>query len=118
MAAEVMRSGDFFVCKTVMPELERVLRCAYGFDRETIHGANLRLLGLSALQVEDEDAVAEALRGYEAGLDFADALHRSPSVPTLGEFATFVQALATKAPRGEGALRVHLLEARPDASRR
>lgn len=76
-------------------------------------GAIARLLGLAVVRVEDQDAVAEALRGYEAGLDFADALHRSSSVPTAAEFATFDLVSAKKAPRGEGAVRVRQLDARP-----
>lgn len=113
LAADLMRSGDLFVCKTVLLELEWVLRFAYGFDRAAIHDAVVRLLGLATLQVEDENAVAEALRAYEAGMDFADALHLSSSALTVTEFATFDQGLAKKAPQGEGAVRIRLLEARP-----
>lgn len=113
MAADLMRSGDLFVCKTVLLELEWVLRFAYGFDRVAIHGAIVRLLGFATLQVEDERAVAEALRGYEAGMDFADALHLSSSAPTVTEFATFDQGLAKKAPQDAAAVCVRLLDARP-----
>ena len=72
----------------------------------------MRLLGLPELQVEDGGTVADALRGYEAGMDFADALHLFSCVPTVTEFATFDLALAKKAPSVEGAARVHLIGAR------
>ena len=110
LAVDLMKSGDLFVCKTVLLELERVLRFAYGFDRAAIHGAIVRLLGLPELQVEDGDTVADALRGYEAGMDFADALHLLSCAPTVTEFATFDRALAKKAPSVEGATRVALLD--------
>jgi hypothetical protein len=45
MAAALMRSGDLFVCKTVLLKLERVLRFACGLDRVAIHSAIVRLLG-------------------------------------------------------------------------
>ena len=112
LAMALMKTSDLFICKTVLLELEWVLRFAYGFDRTAIHGAIVGLLGLPELQVEDADTVADALRGYEAGMDFADALHLFSCVPTVTEFATFDQALASKAPGIEGAARVQLLEAR------
>jgi predicted nucleic-acid-binding protein len=107
-----MKSSDLFICKTVLLELEWVLRFAYSFDRTAIHGAIVRLLGLPELQVEDGDTVADALRGYEAGMDFADALHLFSCAPIVTEFATFDQALARKASGSEVGARVHLLEAR------
>lgn len=103
-AADLMRSGDLYICKTVLLELEWVLRFACGFDRGAIHGAMVRLLGLPALQVEAVDTIAGALRGYEAGVDFAAALPLFSCVPTLTEFAPFDQALAKKATGVEGAV--------------
>lgn len=112
LAVALMKASDLFICKTVLLELEWVLRFAYSFDRAAIHGAIVRLLGLPELQVEDADTVADALRGYEAGMDFADALHLFSCVPSVTEFATFDQTLAKRAPGIEGATRVQLLEAR------
>ena len=111
LAAELMKSSDLFICKTVLLELEWVLRFAYSFDRAAIHGAIVRLLGLPELQVEDGDMIADILRAYEAGMDFADAIHLHSCVPTVTEFATFDQALAKKAAGIEGSTRVHLVEA-------
>ena len=92
-------------------ELEWVLRFAYGFDRAAIHAAIVRLLGLPELQVENGDTVADALRGYESGMDFADALHLFSCAPTVTEFVTLDRALARKAAAVEGTTRVHLIEA-------
>lgn len=111
-AAEVMRSADLFICKTVLLELESVLRFAYRFDRSAIHVALTRLLGLPNLQVEDENVVADALREYQAGMDFADALHLFSSESNALEFATFDQALARKAEVTSATIRVQLLEVR------
>jgi predicted nucleic-acid-binding protein len=96
-AAEVMKSGALFIAKTVLLELEWVLRYAYGFDRQAILGAFQHLLSLPGLQVEQEPSVAAALRGYEAGLDFADALHLASCSPSVTAFATFDQGLAKRA---------------------
>ena len=112
LAVALMKASDLFIRKTVLLELEWVLRFAYSFDRAAIHGAIVRLLGLPELQVEDADTVADALRGYEAGMDFADALHLFSCVPSVTEFATFDQTLAKRAPGIEGATRVQFLEAR------
>lgn len=112
LAAQVMSSGDLFICKTVLLELEWVLRFAYRFDRSAIHSALARLLGLPNLQVEDEIVVADALRGYEAGMDFADALHLYSSERGALEFATFDQMLAKKAGEASVGIRVRLLDER------
>ena len=64
-----------FVAKTVLLELEWVLRAAYKLPRTTIHLALERLLGLPNLSAEDPDQLRQALDGYSGGLDFADALH-------------------------------------------
>lgn len=109
LAAEVMKSADLFVCKTVLLELEWVLRFAYQFDRPAIADALRHLLGLPRLRVEDEAAVVSGLEGYEAGLDFADALHLSSSGTAVTEFATFDRALARKAASKEIGPRVNLL---------
>jgi predicted nucleic-acid-binding protein len=113
LAADILRSPDLFLCKTVLLELEWVLRFAYGFDRPAIHGALVRLLGLPTLRVEDEPAVALALRGYDAGVDFADALHLASSAPGVTEFATFDRDLAKTAQGIEGAARIRLLGSQP-----
>lgn len=110
-AAKVMKSGDLFVAKTVLLELEWVLRFAYGFDRPAIFEAFTQLLGLANLQVEDEPTLAAALQGYEAGLDFADALHLAACGPTVTAFVTFDQALAKKSSRLDGTAPVHLVGA-------
>ncbi len=76
------------VAKTVMLELEWVLRAAYGLARTEISAALDRLLSLHNVEVEDEPAVARALEWYRDGLDHADALHVASA--GLGRrFATF-----------------------------
>ena len=109
LAAEVMKSDDLFVCKTVLLELEWVLRFAYRFGRPAIAHALRHLLGLSRLLVEDDKAVVSSLAAYEAGMDFADALHLSSSAQGVTELATFDRAFARTAASAEIRPRVHLL---------
>jgi predicted nucleic-acid-binding protein len=75
-----------FVAKTVLLELEWVLRAAYKLARPTIHSALERLLGLPKLSVEDPGQVSQALAAYSRGLDFADALHLAASTADEGLF--------------------------------
>lgn len=111
LAADLLKSNEVFVGKTVLLELEWVLRFAYGFDRHSIRGAMLALLGLPTLRIEDEAAVAGALDAFEGGLDFADALHLYSSDDSVVEFATFDRDMARQALSIEGGTRVHLLKA-------
>lgn len=111
IAAEVMRGEDLFVSKTVLLELEWVLRFTYRFEAAAINRALRGLLGLPTLTVEDSATVLDALDAHAAGLDFADALHLAAS-PKAATFATFDRKLAAHAERRDGAPRVRLLVGR------
>ena len=80
--------GDLFVAKTVLLELEWVLRGVYGFARRHVLRAFENLLALPNIEVEDRAAVESALAGLRAGLDFADALHHA-SGRACAAFLTF-----------------------------
>lgn len=88
-AAAFLAAADLvFVPKTVLLELEWVLRGAYGFARAEIGIALDNLVNLRNVEIEDEDAVARALVWYRDGFDFADALHLA-SAGLARTFATF-----------------------------
>ena len=80
--------GDLFVAKTVLLELEWVLRGAYGLARRDVLRAFENLLALPNVQVEDRAAVESALANLRSGLDFADALHHASS-RACSAFLTF-----------------------------
>ena len=72
-------SGDLFVAKTVLLELEWVLRGVYGLARKDILRVLEHLLALPNVEVEDRGVVEAAVANLRAGLDFADALHHASS---------------------------------------
>ena len=77
-ARRLVDSGlPLMICKTVVLELEWVLRGYYGFSQVEVAGVLRHLLGLPQVTVEDRETVARALSCAEAGLDFADALHHA-----------------------------------------
>jgi hypothetical protein len=53
-------------------------------------------LGLPDIIAQDADHIALALEWYEAGMDFADALHLASSLDTEA-FATFEKKISRKA---------------------
>jgi len=98
-AARVVRlikREEVYLPKTVVLECEWVLRYAYGLEREVIHTALEKLLGLTHLTVEESDTVHQALSWYAEGLDFADALHIASS-RRADAFATFDRQLRRRA---------------------
>jgi predicted nucleic-acid-binding protein len=95
-ALQVMRHEEIFIPKTVLLELEWVLRGGYKFERAAIHWAMAGILGLPNVTVEDSVHVRDALHWYEAGLDFADALHVA-SCSKLQRFVTFDDRLVKRA---------------------
>lgn len=85
-----------FVPKTVLLELEWVLRAVYGLPPSSIHKALLHILGLPVVRPEAAGQVATALDYYAAGLDFADALHLAASEP-VEAFYTFDARFVSRA---------------------
>jgi predicted nucleic-acid-binding protein len=84
-----------FVTKTVLLEVEWVLRSGYRYSAQQILSAVRALLNMKNVEVEDEVAVAHAMNWYEQGMDFADSFH----VASAGtyRFATFDVALQRRA---------------------
>jgi predicted nucleic-acid-binding protein len=87
-----------FILKTVLLEVEWVLRSSYRFGREAILLGLRSLLGTANFQIEDENAVLQALDWFENGMDFADALHLASAGRDI-EFATFDTSLRRTAAR-------------------
>jgi predicted nucleic-acid-binding protein len=65
------------VAKTVLLELEWVMRGAYGSTPAQFAGVLEHLLASPQVTVEDRLSVEAALAGHRHGLDFADALHHA-----------------------------------------
>ena len=76
------KSDVVFLPKTVLLELEWVLRAAYKIEAAVIHRSLLQILGLPMVTVESAGQVAAALDFYGRGFDFADALHLAASEGT------------------------------------
>ena len=64
-----------FVPRTVLLEVEWVLRGMYEFSAAQIIPALRALAGLSDVTFEDASLAARAMIWTEAGMDFANALH-------------------------------------------
>jgi predicted nucleic-acid-binding protein len=76
------QSDTIFLPKTVLLELEWVLRAAYGVKPTVIHRSLSHILGLPMVIAESVGQVAAALDFYAQGFDFADALHLASSDTT------------------------------------
>jgi len=98
LAADVLRSETIFLCKTVIMELEWVLRYSYCLDRTTVNRALTTLVGLENSVVEDAETVEMAIGHHANGMDLADALHLSSSY-NADTFVTFDRKLAGAASR-------------------
>lgn len=88
-ARRLIESGQaLMVAKTVVLELEWVMRGYYGFSAADVAIALRHRLGLPHVSVEDRGAIEQALDNADAGLDFADALHHA-SDKACAAMATF-----------------------------
>jgi predicted nucleic-acid-binding protein len=77
-ARRLIESGKpLMVCKTVLLELEWVMRGYYKFTVAQVAGVMNHLLALPQITVEDRASVVQALSHCEAGLELADALHHA-----------------------------------------
>ena len=84
----------------------------YALSRELVLKRVKHILGLPNVVMQDADHVAFALDWYEAGMDFADALHLSSS-SELTAFATFDKKISNKAKKLNLSTQVILLQTQP-----
>ena len=88
IAASVLSAGDIFVPKTVILELEWVLRYVAEQPENKVIECLAHLIALPGITVEDRDEIEAALGHYQNGIDFADALHLAAS-NACSEMLTF-----------------------------
>ena len=87
-AVALFETERIFIAKTVLLETEWVLRYSYELKPAVILSALRKTVGLAQVTVEDVPAVEQAFTLYDAGMDFADALHLASS-RAAEVFATF-----------------------------
>jgi predicted nucleic-acid-binding protein len=76
IARDLIKHPDgIFIAKTVLLELEWVLRQVYQVDKKTLTASLKGLLGLPNATVESVAQVAQAMQDFSKGMDFADAMH-------------------------------------------
>lgn len=68
---------SLLVCKTVLLELEWVMRGYYQFTTAEIMAVFNHLLSLEHVNLEDRACIEQAVANFELGFDFADALHHA-----------------------------------------
>jgi len=90
-----------FVPRTVLLEVEWVLRGVYTMTPKQIIPALRALAGLPGVSVEDPVMVAKAMDWADAGMDFADALHLAAAAGCKN-FLTFDKRFARSATRLAG----------------
>jgi len=88
IAANILSAGDVFVPRTVVLELEWVLRSVAEQPAAKVLECLTHLIALPGVTVEDSEQVEAALRNCRLGIDFADALHLAAS-RACSELLTF-----------------------------
>ncbi len=102
-ARAVIGQQSVFVPRTVLLEVEWVLRGVYDMPPKGIIPALRAFAGLPGVMVEDAGLVAKAMDWAEAGMDFADALHLVAAGECEG-FLTFDKRFARSGKRLSGVL--------------
>lgn len=88
-AKKLLESGKpLFVSKSVVLELEWVLRGYYKIPIKEVSAVLSHLLAIPHLELEDRVALEMAVAALEDGFDFADALHHA-SMRHCTSLATF-----------------------------
>ena len=95
-AQRLFATETVYLSKTVLLEIEWVLRKLYGLRHGAVTVALRKLIALESLRTEDVDTARLALDWADAGLDFADALHLA-SAMGAGRFATLDHKLKKRA---------------------
>lgn len=79
IATAILSAGDVFVPKTVVLELEWVLRSVVEQPARRVLDCLSHLIALPGVTIEDDEQVEAALEHCRRGIDFADALHLAAS---------------------------------------
>jgi predicted nucleic-acid-binding protein len=110
-ARQLIESGKrLLVSKTVVLELEWVLRGYYKSTPAEVQAVYTHLLSLPNLEVEDRPCVELAVAALAQGFDFADALHHA-SYRQCASVATFdARSFARRAQAASWKPRVNLLK--------
>ena len=87
-----------FLAKTVLLEVEWVLRSTYKYARGEVLCALRAFITLGNAEIEDAAVVVQAIDWYEQGMDFADSLHIA-SAGRQHKFGSFDAALQRTALR-------------------
>lgn len=95
-SAELFFHHRVLLLKSVLLETEWVLRAAAGLRKSDIARALNSLVRMTTVELEDPSATMQALELFEAGMDFADAMHVS-SIGEAEAFVTFDRKLAKSA---------------------
>ncbi len=95
-AAVATLSARGSVSVTVLLEFEWVMRGFYDIGRSEIARVMKALCGIEHISIEDRRNVLNAIEAYDAGLDFADALHLARASQAAA-FVTFDRNLAKRA---------------------
>lgn len=99
LAKRIMAEPALFVARTVVLELEWVMRGGYGYSRDEIGAVLHHLTGLPNVTIENWEMVMDALDAYKSGVDFADALHLAAGSSRCEQFTTFDAKFARQAAR-------------------
>ena len=102
-ARALIEHEPVFVPRTVVLEVEWVLRGVYELPARQIITALRALAGLPGVSVEDASLVVKAMDWAEEGMDFADALHLAATAGCEG-FVTFDKRFARSATRRGGVI--------------
>lgn len=97
-ARRVFERGEVLVTATVLLESAWVLASAYRLEPRRISAALRGVLGLEGVVTDSPAAIAKALDWYDAGLEFADALHLAGASRSQA-FVTFDERLVRRAKR-------------------
>jgi len=100
-----------YIPVTVTLEAVLVLESVYHHAPSDIARGLRKVAGLPDVTLDQIERVERALRWYESGLDFADALHRALAPKNAGALATFDRAFIDQASDTEGCSVVHPADA-------
>lgn len=96
-ARKLFEAGGILILKTVLLETEWVLRSRYDLERPLIAAFLQNLAETDGVEFEHDAACRVALRAYERGMGFADAMHAASAGALDIAFHSFDRNLARKA---------------------
>jgi predicted nucleic-acid-binding protein len=96
---QLFSQHNIWISQTVLIESEWVMRGIFAYTQQQVYHLLSDIIAIEGVEAENDSSVRLALRAFNTGMDFADAVHLFTANSNDLPFHTFDKALVQHAQR-------------------